>query len=92
MNKSFQVFSFDVRKYSVYNTKHDKVRSNSSSSGGEWFHFPQRSNISITFFKFTSTKNINISIIWNGNTIVRNNLAFIKSSTLYTNICRIKPI
>lgn len=49
---------FKIRKYSSF--KPDKT----------WYHFPQRSDLSIYFFKMPVSSNITIMIIWKGTTLV----------------------
>lgn len=72
MSQKPNIFTFDIRKLSLF--KNEMRKENNSTNGmatSEWFHFPQRSDITINFFKYLTDENsFHISIIWKGNVLV----------------------
>lgn len=72
MTQKPNISTFDIRKLSLF--KNEKRKEDNCTNGmppSQWFHFPQRSDITINFFKYlTDESSFHISIIWKGNVLV----------------------
>lgn len=68
MSQKPNISTFDIRKLSIFKIDEKK---NNGLAASEWFHFPQRSDITLNFFKYpTDESSFHISIIWKGNVLV----------------------
>lgn len=71
MSQIPNISTFNIRKLSVLKIEAEKENYKNTFAANEWFHFPQRSDITINFFKYpTDESSFHISIIWKGNILV----------------------
>lgn len=70
MSQKSRIFNFDIRKLSILKFK-EIQNDKGIIAANQWFHFPQRSDISINFFIYLNTVNsFHISITWKGSILV----------------------